>query len=411
MKDLNETQNVMRDDCCGVSDCRSGAGGSRNANAPAGPDCCPRDLSAQEDEVCCGTPPDPPASPYARSGYRIEGFVEDFIQTSEGPVPRVAASTSPRDKLGTVLTRIGVIRNNYSVAPGLYSVGDPSPESPVLASANYKLSFDALRKELAGLNVWLLVLDSRGVNVWCAAGKNLFSTDEMVGSIRNSGLQNIVKHRRIITPQLGAVGVSAHEVLRRSGFKVVYGPVRASDIASFLENGSRADEAMRRVSFTFRERMVLVPVEIYRLKKILAWLVPVLFILSGISSGVFSVSAAWHRGILAVISTLVGILGGAVLSPALLPWLPGRSFALKGLTPGLVLGGMCAAAYAGGIMDGLAALLWSAAVSSYLSLYFTGSTPYTSPSGVEKEMKAWLPAQAAIALAALVLWLVSPFTG
>jgi hypothetical protein len=44
-------------------------------------------------------------------------------------------------------------------------------------------------------------------------------------------------------------------------------------------------------------------------------------------------------------------------------------------------------------------------------MYFTGSTPYTSPSGVEKEMKLWLPAQAAASLAALVLWVVSPFTG
>jgi hypothetical protein len=168
---------------------------------------------------------------------------------------------------------------------------------------------------------------------------------------------------------------------------------------------------MRRVSFTFGERMVLVPVELYGLKKVLVWLIPALFLLSGVGPGVYSISAAWQRGVAATLATLAGVLGGMVLSPALLPWLPGRSFGLKGVAPGLVLGGICAHAYAGGVMDGLAALLWAVAVSSYLSMYFTGSTPYTSPSGVEKEMKLWLPAQAAASLAALVLWVVSPFTG
>ena len=49
----------------------------------------------------------------------------------------------------------------YSVAPGLYAVGAPDRESDVLVTANYKLSFDTLRRELKGFNAWVLVLDTK----------------------------------------------------------------------------------------------------------------------------------------------------------------------------------------------------------------------------------------------------------
>ncbi|HQL32652.1 MAG TPA: hypothetical protein PK969_05305, partial [Treponemataceae bacterium] len=67
--------------------------------------------------------------------------------------------------------RLGIGRNKASVTPGLYFIGSPGAASPVLVSANYRLSFDALRKELSGIDAWILVVDTRGVNVWCAAGK------------------------------------------------------------------------------------------------------------------------------------------------------------------------------------------------------------------------------------------------
>ena len=70
----------------------------------------------------------------------------------------------------------------YKVDPGLYAVGRPTVESPVLVSANYKLSFDRLRSQLTGLDAWMLVLDTHGVNVWCSAGKGTFGTDEIVGA-------------------------------------------------------------------------------------------------------------------------------------------------------------------------------------------------------------------------------------
>ena len=68
------------------------------------------------------------------------------------------------------MVRWSIGRNNYKIEPGIYALGSPDKNSEVLVTANYKLSFDTLRKNLTGLNVWILVLDTKGINVWCAAG-------------------------------------------------------------------------------------------------------------------------------------------------------------------------------------------------------------------------------------------------
>jgi CO dehydrogenase/acetyl-CoA synthase gamma subunit (corrinoid Fe-S protein) len=118
--------------------------------------------------------------------------------------------------------RWGIGRDDYKVSPGLYKTGKPGTESDVFVSANYKLSFDTLRKNLKGLDAWILVIDTKGVNVWCAAGKGTFSTENIVKSIKNTSLDQIVKHRKVIVPQLGAPGVLTY--LKRGGFRVIYGP-------------------------------------------------------------------------------------------------------------------------------------------------------------------------------------------
>ena len=121
--------------------------------------------------------------------------------------PTVSSKLELSDLLGALKVRFGINRNNYTVKPGLYKVGKPDSQSDVLVSANYKLSFDVLRKNLDTLNVWILVVDTKGVNVWCAAGKGNFGTENVVKSIKNSSLEYIVKHRNIILPQLSASGV------------------------------------------------------------------------------------------------------------------------------------------------------------------------------------------------------------
>ena len=189
-------------------------------------------------------------------------WVTGEIHTTQGSVPVISTDLSFKDTFGAWKVRWGIGRMNYSINHGLYAVGKPDHKSPVLVSANYKLTFDALRKELSGLNCWILVLDTNGINVWCAAGKGTFGTDELVSRITKTGLSEIVSHKTLVLPQLGAPGVRAHEVTRRTGFSVVYGPVRAHDIKSFLDSGFKATQEMRTVKFTVWDRLVLTPMEL-----------------------------------------------------------------------------------------------------------------------------------------------------
>ena len=366
-----------------------------------------------QSEVCCGSPPGPQSSSLEKPGYQLLGFVDNFIDTPCGPVPRVKTKLELSDHLGTLTARLGIKRNQYKIAPGLYCVGNPDQDSPVLVTANYKLTFDSLRQELTSLNAWLLVLDTRGVNVWCAAGKELFSTREVVNRIKHIGLNKVVGHNRLILPQLGATGVSAHQVKKASGFKVIWGPIRARDIQNFIASENRLDKSMRQVTFSIGERTVLIPVELSHLPKPTFWVLLAVFFLSGIGTNVFSLNDAWYRGLMALTAYAGGILAGAVAAPILLPWLPGRAFALKGAHTGVIMGLVVVMLFKSGLiwLESLALLLITVAISSYLAMNFTGSTPFTSPSGVEKEMRRAIPLQAGAVVIALVAWVGAGFVG
>lgn len=366
-----------------------------------------------QNEVCCGSPPGSQSSSFEKPGYQLLSFVEDFKDTPCGPVPRVKTKLEGPDHLGTLIARLGIKRDQYKIAPGLYCVGNPDQDSPVLVTANYKLTFDTLRQELTYLDAWILVLDTRGINVWCAAGKALFSTQEVVHRIKQTMLKEVLNHHQLVLPQLGATGVSAHQVKKESGFKVVWGPVRAKDIQRFIAAGSRTDKLMRLVTFSILERTVLIPVELSHLPKPTFWVLLAVFFLSGIGTNIFSLNDAWYRGLMALTAYVGAILAGAVAAPILLPWVPGRAFALKGAFTGIVAGLAVLVLFKGGLIwvEAVALLLITVGISSYLAMNFTGSTPYTSPSGVEKEMRRAIPLQAGAVVIALVAWVSAAFVG
>ena len=367
-------------------------------------------IRAVEEDVCCGGPPPPKSAPDSLPGYTLNDYVKRFSSLAGLRIPIVTTAPSFSDTWGSILTRIGIARESYIVSPGLYGIGEPDRKSPVIVTANYKLSFDTVRFAMADHDLWLLVLDTRGINVWCAAGKNTFSTDELVTRIENANLGELVEHRTIIVPQLGASGVAAHTVKRRTGFSVVYGPVRVGDLSAFLKNDNQAEPAMRMATFSFTERAVLIPVELYLLKGVLWWLLPLLFLISGFTTDFFSIQAALSRGLFLLASTIIGIISGAILVPLVLPYLPGRSFSLKGAISGIVTGGLFIYSLQSivTIPEKFAIVLWIISVSSYLGMNFTGSTPFTSASGVEWEMKRALPLQVGATTVALVLWVFAP---
>jgi len=283
----------------------------------------------------------------------------------------------------------------HIVKPGLYRLGDPTPDSLVFVSANYTLSFDAVRSALAGTDCYILVLDTKGINVWCAAGKGTFGTEELVRRIGSSGLTNVVRHRTLILPQLSAPGISAYEVKRWSGFSVEYGPVRASDLPEYLKT-RKATPEMRRVQFPLKERLVLTPVELVHV------------ILPTIAAAIILYFLA---GSLAALAAITTALAGTVFFPVLLPFIPTHDFSTKGLILGEIVAIPFAVAFVTNstmpfwenALISLAILLIMPALIAYLALNFTGCTTFTSRTGVKKEIFRYVPTMALMVVSGIVI--------
>ncbi|VBB07726.1 co dehydrogenase/acetyl-coa synthase delta subunit tim barrel [Lucifera butyrica] len=351
--------------------------------------------------------------PSANINGKYMPWMTGEIETSAGKKFRVSTEYTVSDRLGAWKARWGIGRMNYKIPPGLYGVGNPDADSLVLVSANYKMSFDRLRSELKGLNLWILVLDTKGINVWCAAGKGTFGTEELVNRISLVKLSEIVTHRTLVVPQLGAPGVSAHKVLQLSGFKVVYGPVRAADVPAFISAGLKATAAMRVVRFDMRDRLVLAPFELVSTIKPALILIAFLFLMNlAVGKEAFTLGLLSHT-MIDFIPYLGAILTGTVLVPLLLPYIPGPAFSWKGWLMGLLWAGVyvwCSASQASWGY-GLFYCLILPPIASYLAMNFTGCSTYTSLSGVAKEMKFAVPAQIISVVGGIALWVGRLFLG
>jgi hypothetical protein len=328
------------------------------------------------------------------------------MQTGAGPVAIISGSLTNEDVLGAWKARWGIGRLSYIVPPGLYAIGEPDRDAPVLVTANYKMSYDLVRREMGARNVWLLVLETYGINVWCAAGKGTFGTGELVRRIETCNLSRIVSHRRLILPIMGAAGVKALEVAKRSGFEVVFATLRVRDLPAYLDNGMQTARTMRQLTFTFAERLVLTPIEVIGGLKSLPFVGLPLALLVGFAGGTFSTS----RFLAGIVLYIISVLCGTVLAPLILPLLPGRMFAVKGAIAGLACS-LVSAAVLGrfthiGRLDSAALVLAMGTVSAFYAMNFTGSTPFTSPSGVRREMRRSLPVMTSAAVAVMVLLVI-----
>ncbi|MEI8204079.1 MAG: mercury methylation corrinoid protein HgcA [Bacteroidota bacterium] len=333
------------------------------------------------------------------------------IASPAGKINVISTQWTKADILSTIKVRWSVGRMRYTVVPGIFAIGNPDENSAVFVTGNFKLSFDHVRRALQGISCWLLVLDTKGINVWCAAGKGTFGTEELIYRINEHQLDKLVTHRKIILPQLGAVGVSAHEVKSQTGFKVMYGPVRAEDISDFVNANYKATPEMRKVKFRMMDRLKLIPVEISYGKKYLLLIPAIFFILSGLNPHGYSIDAAWNDGSRAILILATAYLSGCVLTPILLPYLPFKRFSLKGLLIGWIFAALFLFLNVLGsnIIEIISYFLMMGGLSSFMAMNFTGSTTFTSLSGVQKEMKLSLPIQIIGTALGCIAWIVSRF--
>ena len=340
----------------------------------------------------------------------VPKFSTGAVSTPAGEVFRVSSDWTREDTWGMIKSRVSGFRMNYTVPPGLYAVGGPTAESDVFVTANYKLSFDILRRELKDMDAWILVLDTKSINVWCAAGKGTFGTDELIQRISATSLDKVVSHRGLILPQLGAVGVHASEVKTKTGFWVAFGPVRAKDIPAYVAANYKKTEEMRTVKFPVLDRLILTPMEINPAMKKFPWFAAAVLLIFGLEPSGVLFRDAWHYGLPFLLLGLLSVFIGAFMTPVLLPIVPFRSFAVKGWIMGMLsmfaVMPLTGLSLRNDVLLFLAAWLFFPAMSSYIALQFTGSTTFTGPAGVRKELKIGIPAYLVASGLSLVLMIL-----
>lgn len=317
------------------------------------------------------------------------------LDTDIGPINILSTELSSNDNKSNFGVRLGIGRDDYAIPPGVYAVGNPTSKSPVLVTSNYKLTVDKLRCELKGLKIWILVINTKGVNVWCAAGKGTFSTEEIIFRIKKYKLNKLVSHNTLILPQLCAPGVSAYQISKYTGFKAIYGPIYAKDIRDYLKNKLAANEEMRRVKFDIGDRIAVSPIETFTSLKFLPFIYLFFVVISLISGGKMLVETLTNS-LLNTIPYAVSMIIGSIVFPILLPFMPFRMFSLKSG----VLGIICSVvvmmnshifAFENSIFTSLGNLFLLTSIVSFLGFNFTGSTTFTSLSGVKKESRIAIP--------------------
>jgi hypothetical protein len=329
--------------------------------------------------------------------YRdLSKITKNYIETPVGEIKVISNELLPKDKKEHYGVMWGYKRNDYMIKPGIYALGNPKATSPVLVSCNYKLTFDTLRKDLNGLDCWILILETNGVNVWCASGKGIFGTEELIRRIKKTKLEALVTHKMLIIPQLGASGVSISKLKAETGFRGIFGPIRSEDIKEFINNKFKPSEGMRQVKFDFKDRAKLTPLNFVQNFKYYLFALALLLIINIVGSLAKGLEISIIKATLVQsIPALCGVIVAAVVFPLTLPLLPFKSFSLKGVT----LSAIFVAIWFWTMnylhipitMNFIGYSLIISALITNICLSFTGSTTYTSFSGVVKETLWALP--------------------
>ena len=143
----------------------------------------------------------------------------------------------------------------FSTEPSLIKVGNPDQKSPVLVTANFNLTVKRLLKSLRGLNCYVLIAPSKGINVWCGACGGDFTTDSVISIIKTSGINEMVSHRMLILPQLSAPGIDPVIIKKELGWDAKFGPVYAKDIKNYMDNHFQKTNDQKRIAFPLKKRL------------------------------------------------------------------------------------------------------------------------------------------------------------
>jgi SAM-dependent methyltransferase len=311
--------------------------------------------------------------------------------------------------LKTAYCVLNGILTRKSISPGLYRIGNPQRSSPVLVTANYYWTVHSVYSFLQkkDLDCFLLIIDSNGINVWCAAGGGHFTHTQIFEAIRLFDLKEEIDHSTLILPQLSATGVDRKE-LSKAGWKPTFGPVDIKDVPSFIESSTKDIESSKiRFNFSFRTLMGLQHAFFFTCTIFF----PILLVLGILNAVGVPLTFFWFSVVLQlyIIGMIINML--FVWVYPIFNFTP--SFFKKGLTVALI-SSFVIASYLIAIVDTTSMytfIFWPAlvvVVCLFIILDLAGSTPYTNHLDVESDLTLFMvPAIILILIAILIPFMSS----
>jgi acetyl-CoA decarbonylase/synthase complex subunit gamma len=122
------------------------------------------------------------------------------------------------------------------VQPGVYEINGPTPDSPVMVTTNFSITYFAVANEVEGSGwpAWLVVTDAEGMSVLTAWAAGKFDAERIAKAIKGFGVGDKVSHKRLILP--GQVAVLSGELEEElAGWEIMVGPREAVDIPAYLK--------------------------------------------------------------------------------------------------------------------------------------------------------------------------------
>ncbi len=139
---------------------------------------------------------------------------------------------------------------------GFYSFNGADADSPVLVTTDYYMTafrvIDSIERQ--GIACHLLVVNGKGINVWCGSRGGHVDTDSVLAALEDFDVAEKVSHKKLILPQLIASGVSKAE-LAKHGWRAEFGPVEIEDVGEFIKNGNKKTPEQSMVTFDLNHRV------------------------------------------------------------------------------------------------------------------------------------------------------------
>ena len=299
--------------------------------------------------------------------------------------------------------------DHIPIKPGIYQSGQPDENSPIIVTANYIYTYIKVMRALKGIDVWVLCVDSNGINVWCAARGNNFGNKQLIEAVEATEIDKITKKKTLILPQLSAGGISSPLLSNEAPnfpFKVVYGPVWAKYLPQYLkERPARKPDKMKMAKFTVSHRLRAgITHTTFLLRKIFLW--PSLALLL-LLFGLTFIDKLWLNKLWRVGEIWLWIILTNGLIASLFPI---SNFTRKFIIKGIMFGAINTIILSGltWILHGsIFFILWNLCFYYWLAFFstmsFSGYTMATSPLEIQEEYPVFRTANLSLLIIGTIL--------